>query len=354
MAIIGNILLIISFLIFIGLNTGPLAKAPPGGDAGVGYAWSILMLNGAFFIVMILAAGIIGAKGGFEWVTEKKSSRFWIVSLCLLAILITTALSTLFRHEHGDVPRILRMFSAFVPWLFPLILIAAGFILLNSSLRTSVPLALYKWPLVIISALSILGCASALIAQIAVSQRNQAAAIREYREQGDSNHQRMLADIDSCDVMKDMVFILVFTGDNQDADIQEKSVAKVRTNPQWEQELIRLLQTDWAPEPFQFLASNAVDHPDLFLEPVKEGVLIQARLIRQSIRNASHPSHFYEGQFTWEVERVLRTVDRFKGKGVDYAPAVRELRAAFDEPSEYEKPKWRAVSEVEKWLKKNQ
>ena len=94
MAIIGNLLLIISFIIFLGLNTGSLAKAPPGGDAGVGYAWSILFLNGAFFIVMILAALIIGAKGGFEWVAEKKSSRFWIVTICLMCILITIMLSS--------------------------------------------------------------------------------------------------------------------------------------------------------------------------------------------------------------------------------------------------------------------
>ena len=353
MAIIGNLLLIISFIIFLGLNTGSLAKAPPGGDAGVGYAWSILFLNGAFFIVMILAALIIGAKGGFEWVAEKKSSRFWIVTICLMCILITIMLSSLFRHEAGAVP-VLRSFAAFVPWLFPLVMIAAGFILVNPSVRTSIPLAVYKWPLLIIAVLGVLGCTSALIAQFITSTRQKAAAIREYREQGDSNHQRMLAEIDSCDVTKNMVFILVFTGDNQDPDIRENSVAKVKTNPQWQQELIRLLQTDWAPEPLQFLASNPVDDPEFFLEPVKEGVLIQARLIRQSIRNASHPSHFYEGQFTWEVERVLRTVDRFKGKGVDYVPAVKELRSAFNEPSEFDKPKWRAVKMVEEWLSKNQ
>ena len=104
---------------------------------------------------------------------------------------------------------------------------------------------------------------------------------------------------------------------------------------------------------FTFLASNDVDNPELFPEPVKAGVLIQARLIRESIRNASHPSHFYQGQFSWEVERVLRTVDKFKNKGVDFRPAVKELRDAFNEKSEFEKPKWAAIAWIDEWLKKN-
>ena len=169
----------------------------------------------------------------------------------------------------------------------------------------------------------------------------------------DENHQRILNEIDTCDVMKNMVFILVSTDSNQDRDIRERAVAKVKTHPQWQQELIRLLQTDWAPEAFNFLASNDVDDPLLFGEPVKAGILIQARLIRESIRNSSHSSHFYPGRFGWEVERAVRTADKFKNQGVDLRPAVQELRAALDEPSEYEKPVFTCIKILDKWLKEN-
>ena len=50
---------------------------------------------------------------------------------------------------------------------------------------------------------------------------------------------------------------------------------------------------------------------------------------------------------------MLRTVDRFKNMGVDYAPAIKELRAAFDEPCDFEKPEWRCVKMIDDWLKAN-
>ena len=72
-----------------------------------------------------------------------------------------------------------------------------------------------------------------------------------------------MAEIDSNDVMNNLVFLLVFTGDNQPDEIKNRAVAKVKTHPQWESELIRLIQTEWAPEPFQFLAFNDVENPSL-------------------------------------------------------------------------------------------
>jgi hypothetical protein len=352
MTIIGNILLFICTLVFLA-NTISLTKAPPQNDGAVGYYWSLIILNAIFIIAMILVTLIIGYKGGLDWISPKKSSRVLLVSIGLLTALTTMVLSGLFKYEAGPVPGLIRIYSSFAPILIPLILIIAGFILLNGNVRNSVPMAAYQWPLILISIIGVTGTVSGVAGFLSESARNQTARINNIRQQDDDNHQRMLADIDSCDVMKNMVFILVMTDANQDADVREKAVAKVKTNPQWQQELVARLQNDWAPEAFNFLASNEVDDPSLFLEPVKAGVLIQAKLIRETIRQASHPSHFYPDQFKWEVERVLRTVDRFKNKGVDYLPAVKELRAAFNEPSEFEKPKWGAVEMVDEWLKEN-
>lgn len=352
MSILGNFFLILATISFLVLQSPSFRRPPPGGDAGVGYAWGIIIFNLAFAVCMLVVALSIGTKGGFEWVSPKRSTRTAVVVIGLLATLITCTLSGFFRHEPG-APALLRSLSGLFTLVIPVVLIVTGAILLNPSLRNAVPLAAYKWPLIVATSIGILGFGAALLTWMGSSMQRQASQIREGQERMDSNHQRMLADIDSCDVMKSIVPILVFTGDNQDRDIRERAVAKVKTHPQWQQELIRLLQTDWAPEPLQFLSSNDVDDPALFLEPVRLGVLNQARLIRERIRGANHPSNFYEGLFTWEVERALRTVDRFKGKGMDYVPAVKELRAALDERSEYEKPKFRAVKMLDKWLMEN-
>ncbi len=75
-----------------------------------------------------------------------------------------------------------------------------------------------------------------------------------------------------------------------------------------------------------------------FAKGVYQGVLSQARLIRETLRGCSHPSHVYEGQFCFEMERSLRAVEKFKDLGVDFKPAVKELRAALDEPIRYPNP----------------
>jgi hypothetical protein len=153
--------------------------------------------------------------------------------------------------------------------------------------------------------------------------------------------------------MKSMGSILVFTGDNQPPEIQNAAVAKIKTNPEWEQELLRYLDTYWAPDVFQFLASNDVDHPSIFEAPVQNGVLYMAGLFRERIRRCSHPSHFYPGMFNWDVERVIRTVDKFQSKEIDYVPAMKELRAAMDERSELDKPKFNGATMLDKWIKEH-
>ena len=185
------------------------------------------------------------------------------------------------------------------------------------------------------------------------SARNAAAITQDKSDFEQRNYQNHLDNIDSTDVMKEIVFILVYTDANQRQDVREKALAKIKSRPDWQEELVRRIQTDWAPEVFTFLASNEVDDKTLFLEAVKQGVLIQARLIRADIRKCRDGYDLYEGRFTWEVERVLRTVDKFEDMGVDYRPAVQEMRNALDERTSFEKPKLVAKGILEKWLKKH-
>ena len=169
-----------------------------------------------------------------------------------------------------------------------------------------------------------------------------------------NNEQRIIKNIDSCDITKNMVFILVFTDANQHKLVREKALAKIKTNVNWQQELIARLQNDWAPESFTFLASNNVDSPEIFLEPVRKGILIQAKLVREQIKSTSRSSSNYSNLFSWELERVLRTVDRFDNMGMNYLPAMKELRKALNEPSEYEKSVFSITPYLDKWIKKHE
>jgi len=79
--------------------------------------------------------------------------------------------------------------------------------------------------------------------------------------------------------------------------------------------------------------------------------MVQSKLIGENIRRCSNPSHFFKNQFLWEVERVMRTVEKFKGKGKSYLPAIKEIRAALNEPSQFEKPKSNSIPYLNNWFK---
>ena len=91
----------------------------------------------------------------------------------------------------------------------------------------------------------------------------------------------------------------------------------------------------------------------MFVEPVREGLLVQASLMRKDIRTAAYPSQLTSDAFFWQVQRALRTADKFAGMGTDYRPVVEEMRKALDEPGKIEKPKFRCTALLDDWLKKH-
>ena len=156
MAIIANILLFIASICIVGLNTGALSKPSPTGDAGVGYVWTLLMINIVFCIAMIIVALITNSKGGYSWVPGSGASRTVLVIVGVLSALIVSVIGFLFRNEMGETPVIVKMLIYIAPWIIPVILIIGHFILVNTSIRDSVPQGVYMWPLSIVGGLSIL------------------------------------------------------------------------------------------------------------------------------------------------------------------------------------------------------
>ena len=91
----------------------------------------------------------------------------------------------------------------------------------------------------VISVIGVTGIVSASYGFIAESKRNRKAIVESNQQHYDDNQKRMLSEIDSNNVMKDFVFLLVFTDGNQQPQIREKAVAKMKTHSEWQQELIR-------------------------------------------------------------------------------------------------------------------
>lgn len=355
MTLLGNIFLGLAALIFFLLISSiHLTGQPRGGDAAVGALWGALLLNLVFLGLMLVVVLVILSKGGFDWVSGHSGTRYVVVLGGLVAAVVTATLGILMRGEPMPMAALFRWASGTLSIAVPLILLAGSMILLNDGLRTTVPSELYRFPLMVVFGVGVMGVVIFILGLVMQSNLNARIQMEEEISFQERNHNRHLADIDSCDVSKDMVFILVLTDANHDRDVRERALAKIKTRADWQEELIRRLDSGWASQVFIFLASNEVDDKQMFAEPVRAGILQQAEAIRASIRRSSHPSHFYPELFSWEIERVIRTVEKFKGLGVDYLPAMRELRAALDEPTSVEKSKLNCTATLDKWISNNQ
>jgi len=348
MTILGNLFIGIAALVSILILNLVYGTHNRGGDAGVGYAWALFLSLSVFIVCMGIVAISIGTRGGYDWVGQPGTGRtLWVLGGFALAMLGVFFISM--GEGMGGVPRWLYHIMKVAPLLAILSVLASALLLLNEPLRTSLPSLAWRLPTFVAIGFGVVSLGFIVVAKAQVS----ADIARAATESKDSFYQNQLDNIDSTDLMKDGVFLYVYTDANQEKALREKALAKIKTRPDWQEELVRRLQNDWAPEAFTFLASNEVDDKAMFLEPVRQGVLIQAKLIRESIRNCSNSYDLYEGRFTWEVDRVLLTVDKFEGMGVDYRPAVQELRNALDEQASFEIPKLQAKTTLDKWLKKH-
>lgn len=355
MIVIGNILLAFAAIIYIVLVSAAYGPAPSNaGDAAGGYAMSVILYSLAFTVCMALAAAITGWKGGFAWLPGSRITGFALVAGGLVAIMIVSVLATMLKFEPAQqVPFAIRPLTGIAPGLFPLVLLLAGFVLLNPSIRESVPHLAYKIPLGIVFGISAVACAGGLLQWMQYKDRRAAERIAEIQSDEARYHDQRFKDIENIDPMTHMANLLSFTSKYQDADVREKALAKIKTNPEWQQELARLLDTRAYYLVYTFLDANEVEDKSLFPEALNRSIQRMAADIRKYIADSNHLNDWSLDHFN--TEQMLSTVDQFRGMGVNFLPAVRQVRAAFDEmpPAHVKKPKFKQVKILERWIKKN-
>ena len=349
MNIIGNLALIITTLCYFGLAS-MAGKPSPGGDAGVGHAFALFFLFVGLIVGLIIATGIIFLKGDFGWVSTIPSLRNSLV-LAGIASLLVMAFYT--AMGEGGAPWIVKFLGKYtIIWLMPPVLVG-GFMLLNPSLQTYVPSAVWQWPFKAIIFVSILCCVLMVGEWLVRTPGNLAHQATARKAYDDTRRQEFLAQIERNNPKTEMVMILVFTTKYQDKAVREAALAKIKSNPQWQEYLVDRLQTPWADEIFRFLADNDVENRQLFAEPIKTGILMMAAKFKDSMER-THT--FYDGQFYSETQAILQTIAKFQDFGVDYVPAVRKLRKALDTrlKSYQQAANLRCIPLLDAWLKNHQ
>lgn len=343
MNILGNILLLLSLFAAGYLFKMTFLQKMPGGDYGVGYSWVLLFLIAFFWICLALVAMIVGYTGGFSWLSLGRFGSSGMLIMCFLIV---------FSGVTSGMEGSLRNFSVLAPVnavITPLILMLSFAVLLNEGLKTNIPPTLVKWGLTGIFAVNSLVLGTMLVGKIA----SKASLILPRSENNLSNFELgILAQIDSCDPGKGITSLFLYAGDNQPRPIREKAQLKIKSKPDWQEDLYHALEGNDTDNAMRFLLAIEVDDKPRFAEGVYQGILSQAKLVRARYHNCSHPSHVYDGMFAFEVDRCLQIVEKFKNEGVDFKPAMQELRTALDEPNAYGNDKTSKVA-VDKWLSKH-
>lgn len=312
----------------------------PGGDAGMGHALVIYFFFMAFIISMSVIAIAVGVKGGFSWLGSSSISRF---SLALVGYLLILYGLFLFEDPGCGLSRPFRHLGSF---LLMLLLISWGALQLYDDFRASLPAAAPKWLTIAVFAVGMVP----VVSQFVLKQMNWIEA-RSRRGELSSFEQGIVERIDSTDAQKSIFTLLVHTAEGRHPIVREKAIAKIKSRADWQEELVRLLHTDGGPDVFYYLSSNPVEKMDIFPEAINAGILTQAKMIRESIRNCSHQDHLRKSTFFFEVNDLLKSIKPFQQAGYDFKPALQTLKEAFDEPCDFDKPSFDAVKMINKALR---
>jgi len=347
MIFFGNTMLGIAAVVYSILLFSLYSRSAPSGDASVGYSYAIIYGN-LFLLACFAAVTVaIGSSGGFEWVGSSGSGRFLKVTLGLLCIMLVLGVSAMGQNEGPLWLRLIFKFGAFV---LPTLVIFSGAALLNEGLRERLPTHFAQWSLTGIAGLGALMVAGFLLYQTASRMYTIFRHLNRAPNEMSSFEKGILQNIDTCDLQKNMIFLMVHTDRQRNPIIREKAIAKMKTRPDWQEELVRRLDTGWAEDVFTFLASNEVDDKTLFPDAVRKGILQQAIIIQERIQEGGS---FRGMGFEGPVKKVLTTVEKYEGMGVDFRPAMQTLRNALNGPPEADKATADSKKALDKWLAKH-
>lgn len=346
MTLLGNILLGLSALVYLIFSFETLGRPIPGGDRGVGFAFVLLLNHGLLLIFTGIVAWIIASKGGFAWVAATSGKRFLLVAGgLLLAVLGSSVLSS---HSIAES----RLLSALLSFCIPGLLIAGLWNLLNSTEPTT---PLQRAPLVAAAGLGALLCLPSLLMRFRISTLGGAYLSHVYHQLSnipDESHLGMIKTIEETDVSKGLLPLLMYTGSNQHRKVREAALMKIKTRPDWQQEIAGYLRQPDAAEAFTFLAASSPDDVHVFAEPVHDGIRVVAANVRKTLGRARSDERLWTS-FSSEIQRILATVKKMEGNGQDYRPDMQELRDAFNAPCQAINPKFPALPDLDKWLKQH-
>ncbi|MBL7798145.1 MAG: hypothetical protein JNJ90_16755 [Saprospiraceae bacterium] len=341
----ANIALFLTFVVYISLVQFSKIK-PPGGDYGVGYAWSFIFLGLGLFITSLLATIAIGAGGGFSWAPGQGIGGKLLIGVGWAVFCVATLACASYRMGLPDE------FPFWLRWIFqsrgviwwPLLSLVPAVLLANPNLASAGLSDKVQLLMKVVFCLNVAFCLSLYWGYKQVQARNLAARIEADDQRPDWEERNRVACIADTTARE-----LWYAGHSAKTGVRQNAFVKVTSGSEWQADLLRVLSAEddhW--ELYPFTADHSIDLPAGFEEALEQSIRRLAKQIREKNADRSFQKSLETDGLN--ISRLPEVLDQwFFDAQTDFRPAMRELQAAMAETLPGALPKERAA--VEAWLK---
>jgi hypothetical protein len=356
---LSNLLLVASVISLAGLVH--ITSTPmPGGDRGVGWALVFFVCGAAFVVFSGLLAWRLGTTSTFDWLSPKYLNRNGLIFFGWAGLAAVAFFGAQFKnewHEGDALPNFLRTLSyAKVAIWMPILMLVPVFWLLNFWKNApAAPPVFVQIPLKIGFAVGMLMLGGLAWGYFKSNYRQAVERAEEAKNPLSSYVRQELAMIGSQKPEDSIHRILGYTYPNVDApEVREAAFLKIKERPNWENEIAEMLgdSPEWRREAYLFLSINRVDHPEIFVAPLKKGLLDSAAEIQEYIKNTDSSedgSMYYFGipEFLTAYDLQFANV-----AGADFRTEIKAVRKAFDtpKPAQFSDVEYRLASVLDDWL----
>ncbi|MGA0557845.1 hypothetical protein ACO2Q8_14405 [Larkinella sp. VNQ87] len=347
---------VLTAVFFIGLTWFTASKPSLVGENAMGYGLGLFFWGAGFALVSLLLTITLNVRGGFDWIAPAGSIRTLLILFAWLVVALTTFFCAVFKwewHSNTLYPAFLREVAVRQGqfWI-PLFWLVPCFLSLPASGPSLIPLTFLKVSFGLALVLGTVFAGGLLVGYVRESDRLSEANRAYHAEREDTWHRQNLETIAAQKTDDPIINLLGYSSRYQPDDIRQAALAKIKAHPNWEAEILALLQSEWGyREVYYFLDGNPVEHPDQFVGPLNQSIGWLSASIRADLKDSNNLQHWSFDSYG--IDRLLRALDQqFLNRGVDFYPAVLQLRQALDapRPERFKGVRFSITASVDQWL----
>lgn len=358
MQLLTYLFFVINALFFIGLALLTASKPSMSGDSAMGYGFGALFLSLGFAFSSLLLLLIVRSKGGYNWVAQEAGTRTALLVVFWLSMSITTFFGAILKMESykdDTSPQFLHWLAIGQPQLWvPLLWLIVCFLSVNPAWLSTVSLQWFKLPFWVGFSISTLFTGGLVVVYIHDSIQRTNAEVATRIDDEKRWHQQHLDEIAAHKPEDSILGLLVFSTRYQDNDVRQAAVAKIKTHPDWEAQLLALLANKYYyREVYSFLGSNPVAHPEAFIQPLNQSIKQLSADIKADIEGRNN--NLQDWSFdSYGIDHLLQAIDdQFGGQIATFYPSVIKVKQALNTPlpEPDQGVRFAVTNVVDAWLK---